>query len=453
MPDQDVQTVEQRLAALFEHLGLERAHFGVQNTAEMDPIIAGQPERIASMAMAGLNRLQAATVAPIADRLLLMYGDGGAGVDAIAASLPALPEVERHCFKDYVVLTWSDVAADRGGEIVPLWLDFLGRAEARNPASQPRIAPCEGDGEGGGEVTGEVSGITYRVRGSGPALVLLPMLLSASQWEPIIERLAEYYCVISLGGRYLGGVGFIDGRGTDPGYLRGVHMHINEINIQPGETVLDVGCGPGSLDRWLARHTQGANPITAVDVNGYFLREAAAIAEAEGLSDSISFGPGNAEDLPFPDNSFDVVMSHTVMEECDAELMLAEMIRVAKPGGRVAVMVRAVDMRSLWNLPLSAAIKAKVEAPVPSVGAKGCADASLYSRFGRSGLTDLKLFPTTMTVSDPDGYTWKYYEPYLFSMLDADETAQWHAAKAQAIADKSILLARWLHCAVGTKAG
>jgi ubiquinone/menaquinone biosynthesis C-methylase UbiE len=439
--DQDVRTVEQRLAALFEHLGLERAHFGVQNTAELDPIIAEQPGRFASLAMAGLNRLQAATVAPIADRLLLMYGDGGAGVDAIAASLPLLPHAESYCFKDYTVLTWSDVAADRGGEIVPLWLDFLGRSEARSPASQPRIDAPEG----------EVAGISYRVAGSGPALVLLPMLLSASQWEPIVEQLAEHFCVISLGGRYLGGVGFIDGRGTDPGYLRGVQMHINEIAIQPGETVLDVGCGPGSLDRWLARQTQGANPITAVDVNGYFLREAAAIAEAEGVSDIISFGPGNAEDLPFPDNSFDVVMSHTVMEECDADLMLAELIRVAKPGGRVAVMVRAVDMRSLWNLPLSAAIKEKVEAPVPSVGAKGCADASLYSRFGKSGLTELKLFPTTMTVSDPDGYTWKYYEPYLFSMLDDDETAQWHAAKAQAIADKSILLARWLHCAVGTK--
>ena len=269
MPDQGVQNVEQRLAALFEHLGLVRAHFGVQNTAEMDPIIAGQPERIASLAMIGLNRLQAATVAPIADRLLLMYGDGGAGVDAVAASLPSLPNAESHCFEDYVVLTWSDVVADRGGEIFPLWLDFLGRAEARNPASLPRIERSEG------EVAGEVAGITYRIRGGGPALVLLPMLLSASQWEPIVERLAEHFCVISLGGRYLGGVAFIDGRGTDPGYLRGVHMHINEIDIQPGETVLDVGCGPGSLDRWLARHTQCANPITAVDVNGYFLREAA----------------------------------------------------------------------------------------------------------------------------------------------------------------------------------
>ena len=439
----DALTAEQRLLALFEHLGLERAHFGVQNTAELDPIIAAQPQRFASLTLSGLNRLQSEIVMPVEDRLLLMYGDGGAGVDATAASMPSLPNAESHCFKDYTVLTWSDVAADRGAEIVPRWLDFLERAEA--PASRPNTD----------QRAGETAGISYRIdgpiNGGGPALVLLPMLLSASQWEPIVERLAEHFCVISLGGRHLGGVAFIDGRGTDPGYLRGVEMHVNEIGIQPGETVLDVGCGPGSLDRWLARRTAGANPITAVDVNGYFLREAAVIAEAEGLSDSISFGPGNAEDLQFADNTFDVVMSHTVMEECNADKMLDELIRVAKPGGRVGVMVRAVDMRSLWNLPVSAAIKEKVEAPVPSVGIGGCADASLYRRFGQSGLVDLKLFPPTMTVSDPEGYTWKYYEPYLFSMLSEAETAEWHAAKAQAIADNSILLARWLHCAVGTK--
>ncbi|MBT6913288.1 MAG: hypothetical protein HOA21_19195, partial [Rhodospirillaceae bacterium] len=89
--------VEARLAALFEHLGLERAHFGVQNSAELDPIIAAQPERFSSLALIGLNRLQAEVVAPVADRLILMYGDGGAGVEAMATNQPALPEAESHC--------------------------------------------------------------------------------------------------------------------------------------------------------------------------------------------------------------------------------------------------------------------------------------------------------------------------------------------------------------------
>lgn len=437
--------VEARLEALLADLGIERAHFGVQNTAELDPIIAGhaagENSAIASLTMAGPNRLQAATVAPVEERLLLLYGDGGAGAEAAALALPELPASQSHCLGDFTVLTWTDVMAERGDEIMPVWQGFLAGAEARSPATKLNL----------GTVDGEVAGVTYRAKGTGPAVVLLPMLLSASQWEPIIDRLAADYCVIALGGRFLGGVSFIDGRGRDPGYVRAVRSHVDEIEIQPGESILDVGCGPGTLDRWLARRTNGVNPIRAVDVNGYFLREAAVMAKAEGLADIITFGTGNAEDLPFPDNHFDVVMSHTVMEECDADKMLAQMIRVAKPGGRVAVMVRATDRRVLWNMPLDDAVRDIVEAPVPSVGIGGCADVSLYRRFGQSGLTDLRLFPTVMTVSDPDSYSWRYYEPYIFSQLDEAGVANWHGAKAQAIADGSILMSRWAHCAVGTK--
>ena len=433
--------VTPRLTALMDQLGIERAHFGVQNSAELDPIIAEQSGRIATLTMVGPNRLQASTLEPVQDRLLIAYGGDGAGAEAAKVALPNLPRAQSHCLTNFTVQTWTDVLADRGEEIMPVWCDFLNRAERVKPATALSLSKDEG----------EVEEISYRAKGQGPAVILLPMLLSASQWDPIVNQLASDYCVISLGGRHLGGVSFIDGRGRDPGYVRAVRSHVDEIEIQPGETILDVGCGPGTLDRWLARRTNGANPIQSVDINGFFLREAAALVEAEGLQDIITFGKGNAEDLPFSENNFDIVMSHTVMEECDADKMLAEMIRVAKPGGRVAVMVRATDRRSLWNMPLNDTVREIVETPVTSVGVGGCADVSLYSRFGKSGLIDLRLFPTTMTVTDPESYSWRYYEPYIYSLLDEAGIAQWQDAKAVAIKDGSIMMARWMHCAVGTK--
>src|SRR4030095_1470580 len=106
---------------------------------------------------------------------------------------------------------------------------------------------------------------------------------------------------------------------------------------------------------------------------------AEALARKEGLEGAVDFREGSAEALPFPDDSFDVTMSMTVIEEVDAQQMLAEMVRVTRPGGRVAVIARAMDMPFLINLPLQAELQAKVGAPgvLGSVAARGCADAGL----------------------------------------------------------------------------
>ena len=89
-------------------------------------------------------------------------------------------------------------------------------------------------------------------------------------------------------------------------------------------------------------------------------REAASLARAEGLADRITFREDNAEALSLPDNSVDVSLSFTVMEEVDADRMLHEMVRVTKPGGRVGVVVRAADMELWTNLALRPDLLAKI---------------------------------------------------------------------------------------------
>ena len=79
----------------------------------------------------------------------------------------------------------------------------------------------------------------------------------------------------------------------------------------------------------------------------------------EGLGGIIEFREGNAETLPFPDDSFDVTVSCTVLEEVSADLALAEMVRVTRPGGRVAVAVRAEDVSTCINIHLRVDLKTK----------------------------------------------------------------------------------------------
>jgi ubiquinone/menaquinone biosynthesis C-methylase UbiE len=52
---------------------------------------------------------------------------------------------------------------------------------------------------------------------------------------------------------------------------RGVRTLLEETQLNPGEAVLEVGCGTGVLDRWLARRTTKAHRITGVDINPYLL--------------------------------------------------------------------------------------------------------------------------------------------------------------------------------------
>src|SRR5262249_50271876 len=153
--------------------------------------------------------------------------------------------------------------------------------------------------------------------------------------------------------------------------------------LRPGETVLEVGCGTGVLDRWLARHTGRANRIVGLDISRYMLREAMALARQEGLEGVVEFREGSAGALPFPASSVDVAMWSTVIQRVDADRMLREMVRVVKPGGRVAVVGHAHDMPRWLNLALPAELKARLEASgwASDRGHQlGCDDASLYRR-------------------------------------------------------------------------
>jgi SAM-dependent methyltransferase len=86
-----------------------------------------------------------------------------------------------------------------------------------------------------------------------------------------------------------------------------------------------------------------------------------------------------------PRRTFGCIFSVTVFEECNAEKAIAEAIRVTKPGGRIAIAVRAIDMPQWWNLDLPEPILKKVVPTPRSVASNGVADASLYRRMRQAG--------------------------------------------------------------------
>lgn len=103
--------------------------------------------------------------------------------------------------------------------------------------------------------------------------------------------------------------------------------------IQPGETVLDVGCGTGVVAITAA---QAGARVSGIDLTPELLEHARANQTIAGCGD-IEWTQGDAENLPYPDATFDVVLSqfgHIFAPRPD--VAIAEMRRVLKPGGRVA---------------------------------------------------------------------------------------------------------------------
>jgi SAM-dependent methyltransferase len=105
------------------------------------------------------------------------------------------------------------------------------------------------------------------------------------------------------------------------------------VDLRAGERVLDVACGNGNAALAAARRFC---QVTGIDYVPALLERARQRAQAEGLE--ATFQEADAEDLPFPDGSFDAVLSTCgAMFAPDQERTASELLRVCRPGGRIGM--------------------------------------------------------------------------------------------------------------------
>jgi SAM-dependent methyltransferase len=431
-------SVADRLTQVLDHLGVERAHFAASMLADVSSFVQAHPERIASLTLVCPPRLDP-SLRVLGSRLLIIAGDQGRPAAMVRDAVTNLPEATVIWLPGYFSPPWADAVADCTTDIESALLNVLSKYQPQKDSAVHS------------SVKGAVAGITYDSQGEGSPLVLLPLSLASSQWDPLLSRLSTRCRTVTLGGPELGFLAMLESRGRSAGYLTVIRRIMDVVQLLPGEVVLEVGCGSGVVDRWLARYTTQANRIIGVDVNRYLLREATTLAMNEGLGDIIMFQEGDAEALPFSDNHVNVALSFTVLEEGNAGRMLAELVRVAKPGGRVAVMVRALDIQWVVNVPLRPEVKTKAEIPHGFVGAEGCADASLYRRFHQVGLTHVQIWPQFAVFEQPNTPQAQFAYGAILGALTAEETQEWHVGLAHAVADGTYFIAQPFHCAIGTK--
>jgi len=113
---------------------------------------------------------------------------------------------------------------------------------------------------------------------------------------------------------------------------------VKSSGAKPGVVVVDVGCGTGFLTQQVALETQGNAKIVGVDLSASMLEKAKENLSKLALSEAVEFRVGDAEDLPLKDEFADAVVGNMILHHCPRpRRAIAEMARILKEGGRVAI--------------------------------------------------------------------------------------------------------------------
>jgi len=142
----------------------------------------------------------------------------------------------------------------------------------------------------------------------------------------------------------------------------------NRLELGPDVDVLDVGCGIGGTARHLAV-SYGCR-VTGIDLTPAYCELAEELSSRVGLGEETSFQRASALDLPFEDESFDVVWTeHTQMNIADKRRFYAEAARVLRPGGVLAFhdVFAGPESRLNYPMPWATTEDSSFLAPAPAI--------------------------------------------------------------------------------------
>jgi ubiquinone/menaquinone biosynthesis C-methylase UbiE len=176
---------------------------------------------------------------------------------------------------------------------------------------------------------------------------------------------------------------------------------IEAADPKPGERILDLGCGTGIVARQVASRVGATGKVTGIDVSPNMLAVARVAADREGFT--VEWSEGNAEQLPFTDSSFDLVLCQfALMFVTNKTVALAEMRRVVTEEGRVLISVwQSLDRHPFYQT-LHKVIQERLGmSALQDIFALGSAD-ELRALATGAGFRHVELKPFSLTARFPN---------------------------------------------------
>ena len=160
-------------------------------------------------------------------------------------------------------------------------------------------------------------------------------------------------------------------------------------HLKQGMNVLSVGCGPGVILSAVCSKRSSVHG-TGIDVSATRVQQA---IEKHSSNPGLKFLRGDAHDIPFPSDSFDLVYSRMLFQYLsDKQRAAAELARVCRPGG--TVLIQDLDGQLLWNYPEDSALQHSIEAVIAGLASTGFdpfVGRKLYTLAHNAGLVDIRV--------------------------------------------------------------
>lgn len=184
---------------------------------------------------------------------------------------------------------------------------------------------------------------------------------------------------------------------------------LSVARLRPGEHVLDVGCGTGVVTRMAAEQVGPNGKVAGLDVNPGMLAVARSVTAGDS---SIEWHEASAEEMPFPDASFDVVLCQLSLQFVpDRARAVREMRRVLKDGGRLVITLPgpAGEMFEVMADAMGRQVAPQAAGFVLAVFSLH-EEPELKSLLADAGFTDVEFDAETRTLPlpPPKEFLWQY---------------------------------------------